>query len=89
MSTKQFIQAHTPMSALADYYKTVLVVGGEGFKCRDIAEMYGFKDVIVPNDIIAWDESIAPYRVLGGAQKITWGVLAVRSREKPNIKHTL
>ncbi len=34
VSTEQFIQSHTPMSALADYYKTVLVVGGEGYKCR-------------------------------------------------------
>jgi HAD superfamily hydrolase (TIGR01456 family) len=65
VSTKQFIQSHTPMSALAEYYNTVLVVGGEGFQCRGIAEEYGFKDVVVPNDIVAWDESIAPYRVFG------------------------
>lgn len=62
VSTKQFIQSHTPMSALAEYYSTVLVIGGEGFRCREIAEAYGFKDVIVPNDIVAWDEKIAPYR---------------------------
>jgi HAD superfamily hydrolase (TIGR01456 family) len=53
------------MSALAEYYKTVLVVGGEGYRCREIAERYGFKDVVVPNDIVAWDETIAPYRVFG------------------------
>ncbi|KAK6201877.1 hypothetical protein LQW54_009287 [Pestalotiopsis sp. IQ-011] len=62
VSTDQFIQSHTPMSALAEYYKTVLVVGGEGFKCREVAELYGFKDIVVPNDIVAWDETIAPYR---------------------------
>ncbi|KAK9771956.1 hypothetical protein AB5N19_14053 [Seiridium cardinale] len=62
VSTDQFIQSHTPMSALAEYYNTVLVVGGEGFKCREVAELYGFKDIVVPNDIVAWDETIAPYR---------------------------
>ncbi|KAI4594503.1 hypothetical protein KJ359_008292 [Pestalotiopsis sp. 9143b] len=62
VSTDQFIQSHTPMSALAEYYSTVLVVGGEGFKCREVAELYGFKDIVVPNDIVAWDETIAPYR---------------------------
>lgn len=61
--TDQFIQSHTPMRALAEYYNTVLVVGGEGYKCREVAEEYGFNDIIVPNDIVAWDESIAPYRV--------------------------
>ncbi|KAL2015639.1 hypothetical protein VTK56DRAFT_5079 [Thermocarpiscus australiensis] len=63
ISTDQFIQSHTPMSALAEYYHTVLVVGGEGYRCREVAEQYGFKDIIVPNDIVAWDPSIAPYRV--------------------------
>ena len=32
ISTDQFIQSHTPMRALSEYYKTVLVVGGEGYK---------------------------------------------------------
>jgi len=63
VNVEQFIQSHTPMRALAEYYKTVLVVGGEGYRCREVAEEYGFKDIIVPNDIVAWDESIAPYRV--------------------------
>ncbi|KAL7625194.1 hypothetical protein AAE478_004409 [Parahypoxylon ruwenzoriense] len=63
VDTDQFIQSHTPMSALAEYYNTVLVVGGEGYKCREVAEQYGFKDIVVPNDIVAWDPTIAPYRV--------------------------
>ncbi|KXJ95141.1 HAD-like domain-containing protein [Microdochium bolleyi] len=63
VSTDQFIQSHTPMSALSEYYGTVLVVGGEGYKCRDVAEQYGFRDIVVPNDIVAWDPTIAPYRV--------------------------
>ncbi|KAK0719437.1 HAD-like domain-containing protein [Lasiosphaeris hirsuta] len=61
--TEQFIQSHTPMRALAEYYNTVLVVGGEGYRCREVAEAYGFKDIVVPNDIVASDCTIAPYRV--------------------------
>jgi HAD superfamily hydrolase (TIGR01456 family) len=59
------------MRALAEYYKTVLVVGGEGYKCREVAEQYGFQDIVVPNDIIAWDPTIAPYRVFTDAERAT------------------
>ncbi|KAK0620732.1 HAD-like domain-containing protein [Immersiella caudata] len=69
VSTDQFIQSHTPMRALAEYYSTVLVVGGEEYRCREVAEQYGFKDIIVPNDIVAWDPSIAPYRVFTDAER--------------------
>ncbi|KAK4238764.1 HAD-like domain-containing protein [Achaetomium macrosporum] len=71
ISTDQFIQSHTPMRALAEYYNTVLVVGGEGYRCREVAEEYGFKDIIVPNDIVAWDPSIAPYRVFTEEERAT------------------
>lgn len=71
ISTEQFIQSHTPMRALADYYKTVLVVGGEGYKCREVAEEYGFQDIVVPNDIIASDPTIAPYRVFTDEERAT------------------
>lgn len=67
----QFIQSHTPMRALSEYYKTVLVVGGEGYKCREVAEQYGFEDIVVPNDIIAWDPTIAPYRVFTEEERKT------------------
>ncbi|KAH7139372.1 phosphatidyl synthase-like protein [Dendryphion nanum] len=71
ISTDQFIQSHTPMRALAEYYKTVLVVGGEGYKCREVAEQYGFQDIVVPNDIVAWDPTIAPYRVFSEEDRAT------------------
>jgi HAD superfamily hydrolase (TIGR01456 family) len=71
ISTEQFIQSHTPMSALAEYYNTVLVVGGEGYRCREVAEKYGFKDIVVPNDIVAWDPTIAPYRVFTEEERKT------------------
>ena len=41
------------MHALAEYYDTVLVVDGEGYRCREVAEQYGIKDIVVPNDIVA------------------------------------
>lgn len=71
ISTDQFIQSHTPMRALAEYYKTVLVVGGEGYKCREVAKEYGFQDIVVPNDIVAWDPTIAPYRVFTEEERKT------------------
>ncbi|MBE7181884.1 MAG: hypothetical protein INR71_11880, partial [Terriglobus roseus] len=45
VSPGQFICGHTPMREMAEKYHTVLVVGGEGEKCRHVAEGYGFKDV--------------------------------------------
>ncbi|KAI9741988.1 MAG: hypothetical protein M1834_000377 [Cirrosporium novae-zelandiae] len=71
VATDQFIQSHTPMRALAEYFRTVIVVGGEGYRCREVAEEYGFKDVVVPNDIVAWDPSIAPYRVFTPEERAT------------------
>jgi HAD superfamily hydrolase (TIGR01456 family) len=62
ISTDQFIQSHTPMSALAGYYDTVLVVGGENYQCREVAKQYGFKDIVVPNDIVASQSTISPLK---------------------------
>ncbi|RFU32174.1 hypothetical protein B7463_g4184, partial [Scytalidium lignicola] len=62
VSTDQFIQSHTPMSALAEYYDTVLVVGGENYQCREVAKQYGFKDIVVPNDIFAAQPTISPLK---------------------------
>ncbi|EED24229.1 phosphatidyl synthase [Talaromyces stipitatus ATCC 10500] len=62
ISVDQFIQSHTPMQALSEYYETVLVVGGEGYKCRDVAQNYGFKHVYTPKDVLAWDQEASPWR---------------------------
>ena len=50
------------------YTGPVLVVGGEGEKCRHVAESYGFRDVITPVDIIAANPSTAPFRKLTPAE---------------------
>lgn len=52
------------MRDMAERYHTVLVVGGVGEKCRTVAEMYGFKDVITPGDIIKTRHDTTPFRSL-------------------------
>lgn len=64
ISPAQFICGHTPMSEMATKYGTVLVVGGEGEKCRQVAEAYGFKDVVTPGDIIKHNSATTPFRKL-------------------------
>jgi len=49
---------------MAEKFDTVLVVGGEGEKCRQVAEGYGFKDVITPGDIIKDNPDTTPFRKL-------------------------
>ncbi|KAJ5294557.1 hypothetical protein PENANT_c006G09512 [Penicillium antarcticum] len=60
----QFICGHTPMREMAEKYHNVLVVGGEGEKCRIVAEGYGFKNVITPGDIIKTRHDTTPFRTL-------------------------
>ena len=52
------------MKEMAEKYKTVLVVGGEGEKCRNVAEGYGFKDVVTPGDIMKDNARTTPFRKL-------------------------
>lgn len=64
VSPAQFICGHTPMREMVAKYETVLVIGGEGEKCREVAEGYGFKDVITPGDIIKDNAATTPFRKL-------------------------
>ncbi|KAG8526773.1 uncharacterized protein KY384_008202 [Bacidia gigantensis] len=64
ISPGQFICGHTPMREMAEKYETVLVIGGEGEKCRQVAEGYGFKDVVTPGDIIKDNKDTTPFRKL-------------------------
>ncbi len=52
------------MREMAEKYHTVLVMGGEGEKCRLVAEGYGFKDVVTPGDIIKDNQFTTPFRKL-------------------------
>ncbi len=52
------------MREFAHRYGTVLVVGGEGETCRNVALGYGFRDVITPGDIMKANAHTAPFRQL-------------------------
>lgn len=68
VSPGQFICGHTPMREMAGRYNTALVVGGEGEKCRQVAESYGFKVVVTPGDIIKDNQDTTPFRKLTGEE---------------------
>lgn len=67
LSTDNFVQSHTPFKGLVDRSqsplgdKTILVTGSDASKCRDIAEQYGFKNVITPADILMAQPTIWPF----------------------------
>jgi len=50
------------MRALAPEYedKNVLVVGGNGSDCRRVAEYYGFKNVVTPEEVHAVYPAVCP-----------------------------
>jgi len=52
------------MREMAQKYKIVLVVGGEGEKCRLVAEGSGFEDVVTPGDITKDNWDTTPFRKL-------------------------
>ncbi|KAI4132553.1 MAG: hypothetical protein LQ338_000652 [Usnochroma carphineum] len=68
-----FIQSHTPFADLIHQTspedptktplaeKTILVTGGDGERCRKVAEAYGFRSVVIPADIITANPTIWPF----------------------------
>jgi len=69
LTEENFVQSHTPFKQLVEGSETVeslkdkpiLVTGGDGDKCRKVAEMYGFTNVVTPNDILVAHPSIWPF----------------------------
>ncbi|RKF56580.1 putative CDP-alcohol phosphatidyltransferase class-I family protein C22A12.08c [Golovinomyces cichoracearum] len=69
ISEENFIQSHTPFKLLvhgtstqcALENKTVLAIGGRGHKCREVALDYGFKNVVMPADILIAHPNIWPF----------------------------
>lgn len=59
----QIVQSHTPMRywAQTGKYDRVLVVGGAGDNARYVAEQYGFKNVVLPIDIVRQFPAISPH----------------------------
>ncbi|KAG1046649.1 hypothetical protein G6F46_007586 [Rhizopus delemar] len=60
---KAVILSHSPMQNLVSKYqdKRVLIVGGAGRKCFEVAKKYGFQDVVTPNDVMHWNHSAWPH----------------------------
>ena len=50
------------MREMVEEYKTILVIDGEGEKCHQVAESYGFRDIVTPGDIIKDNEHTTPFR---------------------------
>ncbi|RSH78616.1 uncharacterized protein EHS24_002345 [Apiotrichum porosum] len=60
LGENQLVQSHTPFQAAMREYidKPVLVIGGDGDAARKVAESYGLKKAVIPQDIIHWNRSI-------------------------------
>ena len=66
LETSNFMQSHTPFAELIHGEnslrdKCIMVAGGEYGRCRDVAEKYGFTNVITPGDIYAAYPEIWPF----------------------------
>lgn len=63
LSKHQLVQSHTPMEAWArsEQFKRVLVVGGDKDNSRKAALNYGYKDVIMPVDIVKAFPAASPH----------------------------
>lgn len=66
ISPLQIIQSHTPFKTLVPKYEKILAVGTSSVK--DVALKYGFKHVVHPNDIVKYNNDIAPFSGLTPAQ---------------------
>jgi HAD superfamily hydrolase (TIGR01456 family) len=65
VGTSVLVQSHTPFSDLGEQEnlkeKCVLVMGGDGSKCREVAESYGYKNVVTSADIYAAHPELWPF----------------------------
>jgi len=68
----QIMQAHTVLRPLAKKYAdySILVLGGKGNNGREVAQSYGFKNVHIPLDILAWNPTIWPFHQLTEEEKL-------------------
>ncbi|RHZ68676.1 hypothetical protein Glove_294g162 [Diversispora epigaea] len=79
----QIVLAHSPMKELVPIYydAEILIVGGKNDNCRIVAENYGFKKVVLPSDILAWNPSIWPFSEVR-EDDLRW----IRKRNFSNVK---
>ncbi|RAH80302.1 aspartyl-tRNA synthetase [Aspergillus japonicus CBS 114.51] len=70
LDAELIVQSHSPFAELVHgtegpgplENKCVLVVGGEGDRCRQVAHQYGFKNVVTPGDIYMANPAVWPFR---------------------------
>ncbi|KAF9920073.1 hypothetical protein FBU30_010139 [Linnemannia zychae] len=62
ISPKQLILSHSPMRELVSKYEdsNVMIVGGNGSDCRHVAEHYGFKHIVTPEEVHAVFPFVCP-----------------------------
>lgn len=66
LTIDNFVQSHTPFQELVHGdkglgNKTIFITGSHAQKCRAIAEEYGFRNVIIPADILQAYPAIWPF----------------------------
>jgi hypothetical protein len=57
------------MREMVEKYNRVLVIGGEGEKCRQVAESYSFRDIVTPGVIIKDNKRTTPFRKLTAEER--------------------
>ncbi|KAK7988673.1 hypothetical protein PG989_008988 [Apiospora arundinis] len=78
----QFVQSHSPYHDLVPLYRNrrILVIGGTGNQIRDVAEAYGFNNVITASDLFVETESIHPF------PEMTTEHHSVHGRRTPDLR---
>ncbi|KAH7353551.1 HAD-like domain-containing protein [Plectosphaerella cucumerina] len=81
LDSRQFIQSHTPYHDLVKLYKdqAVLVLGGSGNQIRDVAEAYGFNNVLTSSDFYADMPVLHPFPEMTHEHHIKHGRPAPRT----------
>jgi HAD superfamily hydrolase (TIGR01456 family) len=76
LDEKQFVQSHSPFHDLVPLYKdkTILCLGGHGDQIRDLAQEYGFQNVITSSDLMAEWEHIHPFPEMTKEHHSSYGV---------------
>lgn len=71
-SEEQFVQSHTPFRVLVPELQdaTILVLGGVGHKNCEVAQAYGFKNVLSSSDIFRAEPDIYPFAELTSSYHI-------------------
>ncbi|KAG0376687.1 hypothetical protein BGX24_007362 [Mortierella sp. AD032] len=84
VNPEHLIVSHSPMKSLVPKYQdaNVLVVGGEGSACKHAAHVYGFKNVVTPEEIHSVHPSICPISTCE-TRAVPWTEKGLENVNKP------